>query len=502
MWTGRQTLGSIERSIAELHGEEGQLDQTLRSAMGEAERLRRERAEAFKELARVKLDEISAGRLAGNLDAGERRASQILEDYRLRLAGVAQRREALLKEVAGAEADRHTAAAAVEEALDAVEALRAAAEVDVQSAPEWQTAMKALDEAEAIAAEAEKKAASSEAELGAKRKPYDEDPLFIYLWRRGYGTSHYRAGNIARLLDRSVAEFVGYGDARPNYAALTEIPFRLREHATTKRAEGDERRATLAEIEHQAMVAAGVDDKERVLAQTRHALAAADDMLEKKRALLHNIDEERAGLVAGGTDPAYDEALATVAAADSKDDLATLYEEARRTPTAADEAIVRRLEALGPGLAKVDAEIASLRKSAQDLARRRLEVERVRDRFRGAGYDHPHTTFGNDMDIADVLKRIAVGAVRSGVLWDILRQGYGTRAPRGRPDFGAPSFPFPFPIPGGGTVGSPGGGWREPASRGGWNPRIDFPWADGGRREGDDDDDDDDRGRFRTGGSF
>jgi hypothetical protein len=496
MWTGRQTLVSIERAIADLHGEEGQLDQTLRSAMGDAERLRQERSEAFRELARIKLDEMAAGRLVGNLDAGERRASQILDDYRLRLASAAQRRAALLQEIASAETDRHAAATAVEAALEAVETSRAAAEAKVQTQPQWQAAKKTLDEADAIATEAEKKAAGSEAELGAKRKPYDDDPLFIYLWRRRYGTSEYRAGSIARLLDRSVADFIGYSDARPNYAALIEIPLRLREHASARRATSDERKAALSEIEHRAMVEAGVDARERALAEARHALAAADDMVEKKRALLRTVDDERTALLAGGTDPAYEQALATVAAADSKDDLATLYQEARRTPTSADEAIVRRLEAVDASLGKVDAEIASLRKSAQDLARRRLEVEQVRDRFRGAGYDHPHTTFGNELDIAQVLKRIAEGVVRSGVLWDILRQGYGTRAPRGRPDFGAPNFPFPFPIPGGGTIGSPGGGWREPASRGGWSPKIDLPSSGQSSR------DDDEDGGFRTGGSF
>lgn len=43
MWTGRQTLGSIEGAIAKLRGEESQLDGALRSVMAEAERLRRDR---------------------------------------------------------------------------------------------------------------------------------------------------------------------------------------------------------------------------------------------------------------------------------------------------------------------------------------------------------------------------------------------------------------------------------------------------------------------------
>jgi hypothetical protein len=75
MWTGRQTLSSIESAIAKLHGEESQLDGALRSAVGDADRLRKERSDALRELARIKLDEMTAGKLVENLDAGERRAA-------------------------------------------------------------------------------------------------------------------------------------------------------------------------------------------------------------------------------------------------------------------------------------------------------------------------------------------------------------------------------------------------------------------------------------------
>jgi regulator of replication initiation timing len=491
MWTGRQTLSSIENVIANLHKEEGQLDTALRSAVAETERLRKERGEALRELARIKLDEMAAGRLVSSLDAGERRAVQILDDYRLRIAATAERREGLLKEVAAAEMQRNAAAAAVEEALAAVEAVRADTEAKVQAASAWQGAKHAFEEAEAVASEAEKKAAGSEAELGAKRKPYDDDPLFTYLWSRKFGTRDYQGGNFARLMDRIVADFIGFNDVRANYAALIEIPLRLREHATARRTEAGERRAVLSDVERRAMVEAGIEPKERTLAEARHKLAAADQTLEEKHGLLRKIEEERKTLVAGGSNPAYSLALETISSADAKDDLAQLYGEARRTPTSADDAIVRRLETIDANVSKTDAEVGKLRRSAQALAQRRLEVQQVRDRFRGAGYDHPHATFGNDGDIADVLGRVLAGAVNSGVLWDLLRGGYRYRGPRGRPDFGAPNFPFPFPIPGGGTNSSSGGGWREPSSRGGWSPREDYPDRSGG---------DDDN--FTTGGSF
>jgi hypothetical protein len=490
MWTGRQTLSSIENAIANLHKEEGQLDAALRSAVGESERLRKERSEALRELARIKLDEITAGRLVNSLDAGERRAVQVLDDYRLRITATAERREGLLKEVADAETQRNAAAAAVEQALEAVETIRADTEAKVQTAPVWQEAKRAFEEAEAIAAEAEKKAAGSEAELGAKRKPYDDDPLFTYLWSRKFGTRDYQGGNFARLMDRIVADFIGFNEVRANYAALIEIPLRLREHATARRGKAGERQGALSEVERRAMIEAGIEPKERTLAETRHKLAAADQTLEEKHGLLHKVEDERKTLVAGGSNPAYGAALETISSADSKDDLAQLYGEARRTPTSADDAIVRRLESIDSGVAKVESEVTALRRSAQDLARRRLEVQQVRDRFRGAGYDHPNATFGNDGAIADVLGRVLEGAANSGVLWDLLRGGYRYRQPRGRPDFGAPNFPFPFPIPGGGTNSSTGGGWREPSSRGGWSPRDDYPDRSGG---GDD---------FTTGGSF
>ena len=68
-----------------------------------------------------------------------------------------------------------------------------------------------------------------------------------------------------------------------------------------------------------------------------------------------------------------------------------------------------------------------------------------RERFRSSGYDHPNATFRNENQIVNVLGQILEGVVRSGILWDLLRGGFGTRSSRGRPDFGAPNFPFPFP---------------------------------------------------------
>ncbi len=481
MWTGRQTLTSIENAITKLHQDEGQLDTALKSATADGERLRKERVEAFRELARIKLDDIEAGRLVNDLDAAERRAIQILGERRERIADALRTREEAVRAVTDAQRVRDAAAQAVESALAAVEALRADVEARVQATAEWQAAKAPVDEAEKIASEAENKAANSEAELGSKKKPYDHDPLFTYLWMRGYGTARYSATWPVTYVDRKLADFISYAGARANYVMLTEIPLRLREHANTQRAIVDEHKTRLSEVERRAMVAAGIEPREKALSEARERLALADRDLQSKQDALKAADARRAKVLGTGNDPAYEEALATVALADSKDDIVTLYREARRTAATVDEAIVRKIEILDQSISKIDAEIADLRRSVQDLARRRIEIEKVRDRFRDAGYDHPHTTFGNDSQLGTVLGQMIEGVVRSGILWDLLRSSYGYRPPRGSPDFGSPNLPFPFPIPGGGSSGPIGGGWREPQSRGSWSPSDD---------------------RFTTGGSF
>jgi hypothetical protein len=106
-----------------------------------------------------------------------------------------------------------------------VDALEAAA-ADARRSLERQPA--ASDD---VIRNAEEKAARAEADRDEKRRPYESDPLFMYLWRRGFGTRDYEAGNLVRHFDRKVAHLIGYEAARVNYAMLLELPERLREHA-------------------------------------------------------------------------------------------------------------------------------------------------------------------------------------------------------------------------------------------------------------------------------
>lgn len=495
MQSGRETLSSIDAAIAQVHRQESDLDRAIQSAMAEAERLSAERGKALRALARVKLDEISGGRLISGLDAAERRALELMQGRKSRLARLSAQRDDALGKLDEAEKRQNSAAAAVEAALAEVEALRSRIEARLADEEQAKAARARLAEAERVAMQARVKAEQNAIELAQKKKPYDDDPLFQYLWGRGFGTSAYAHNGLARFFDRMVANFIGYLDVRANYHMLGEIPQRLKDHAEAQGAMIEIYRSALSKLEREELDGAGMPSLERKLTDARQRLADADAELDKQRSAVAHLDAQRDKTFEGTADPGTVEAIATMAAQDGTDDIATLYAEARRTATPEDERLVGQIEAIDREIGAIRRQLDELRSTAATLSERRAGVEQTRERFRRSGYDHPHATFGNERVIAEVLGGLLSGALKGGLLWDTLRDGYRNRPPSSRPDFGGG---FPFPVPGGwdgqGSGGGvSGGGWREPQSSGPWAPAE----APGHGPAGSQDDD-----SFSTGGRF
>jgi hypothetical protein len=129
---------------------------------------------------------------------------------------------------------------------------------------------------------AAEKAAQAAADRAEKRKPYEADPLFMYLWRRRFGTGDYKASGLVRSLDRKVAHLVGYEDARVNYAMLMELPERLREHAER--------------LERQMTVAPAVEQHPEIVALLTQAREKPGD----ESPLVHRIEQLDAALAGSG----------------------------------------------------------------------------------------------------------------------------------------------------------------------------------------------------------
>ncbi len=456
--SSRQAMSSIETSILDLRREEDRLTTMLRSATDEAARLRARQTEAWRGLARLKLDELTRNAVVGELDSAERAALDALERRKAALAEIGTKRAAMAEALAAAQKSRDAEGEKLETALAAAEALTDKTKARLAGDKAWIAMRDAAAAAEATAAAAAEKAAQSEADLAAKRKPYDADPVFTYLWRRGYGTSAYRAGPFVRFFDQKLARLVGYDTARPNYYMLNEIPRRLREHAARLKAAAETAKSDLQAFERKALEDDGIAGLEAEATAIEANRKKLDDGLDARKADLAGIDRDQAALLDPATDPAMTAAIDGLVAALAREDLSALYQAALRTPSPEDEKIVATLRDIEPTLKRREAEAEEVRKTAVDLARKRAQLEESRDAFRQSGYDDPMGRFDNGAVIGGMIEGVIRGSMTAGRARDsFARGGFSIGRNHGGSSFGGglhfpsrPASPSPAPRPSGG----------------------------------------------------
>jgi chromosome segregation ATPase len=432
-----KALSSIEQAILGARRDEDRLTKMLTSATDDAARLRAEQTEAYKALARLKLDELAREDVVGHLDSAEQAAMEALERRKATLGDITDKRAELAAAMEAAGKKREEAADRLAAAVDAVEALTENTRERLTNDSEWIDMSQRVSAAEATAAAATEKASQAEADRDEKRKPYDADPLFSYLWKRRYGTSDYRAGPLVRYGDAKVARLVDYEAARPNYYMLNEIPLRLREHANRLQQQVADITAERQALERRGLEADGIVKLEADVAEATRAHDKADAAVGELEAKLAAIDERRTGLLDGSKDETLNKAIDGLAAAIARDDLATLYKQALATETPEDERIVAKLREIEPTLARREAEAEEVRKAAVELARKRTELERSRDNFHSSGYNQPRGQFADGALIGSIITGVLAGAMSSRNLNDAFGKGFSVRQPpRGGSSFG------------------------------------------------------------------
>jgi chromosome segregation ATPase len=485
MISGMEALREIENAANLARSQESGNDVALRSANDRLAKLRTDRTGLVRQFAKVRLDLVQKEGLVNQLEAAERRALDLINETRAALDKLTARQTDAQAKHLQAESDRHAHADEVAKLISSLEELQARVEPQVRGTTGWIAQKGVVDRSESVWSAADKKAVQAETDRETKRKPYEADPLFIYLWKRGFGTAQYRASHLVSFLDGKVAELVGFAAARTNYGMLNEIPARLREHAERCRVDLEAERAKLVAIEHDGLKQAGSEAIEAKLVAARAALGDADSRLAQADAALKTLDQERAKLLADGENSTYQRAIDIMAEADHRLPVRDLHRLAAETRSREDEAIVTQIDAVDARATAAERQVDDLRAKAKELARRRAEIEAQRDAFRKRGYDNPMGQFGNEQVIGQVLGGLLQGVVQGAVLGQVIQGGYSQRQPRADGGFGGQGG-FTFPGMGGGD--SPPGVWIDRGQPGGnWGPPS-------GRFGGDD--------SFRTGGTF
>ena len=435
MSNGRQVLGLVQRSLAEAQARTAELDARLGEAQARLVKLDGARARELQALARWRVAQLAApeGLVARLVDA-EAQARALLDRRDAEAITLQARLAAAGAAATELTAERTTAEDALEAAAEALDAAEAATQARLGADPAFVAQGEAVRAAERVAVHADEKATASEAEYESKGRAYRDDPLFDYLWRRGYGTPAYRAGPLVRWLDGKVARLVRYVDARPNYARLLDLPVQLRAHAERVGAEADAALAELRRLEEEARAADGIPALEDARTRAEGRLEEVDGRIEAAATERQAALDAYEALVAGD-DPHTQQAVAFLASEFGREDLQALRRAAMATPMPEDDAIVARLldlERERDAAASVARELKEV--AARDRARA-TDLEELRRRFTGQGFDRPGTSFADQVLICTLLVQLLNGADTRDALWRSLEQQRRYRPPRSAPTF-------------------------------------------------------------------
>ena len=415
--SGPEALRSLDEALRDIRREEDEIAKRLARSAEMVTKIRATEGELFRQLAKVRLDPAMQAELSGRLSGAEVTAREQLKQH----SAATNEAEAKLKsldtriaELGGERTAKINEVSARQNELKAIaDSLKGKNGAD----PVHARTVADAAELEKVAAESQTKLEQAEKDREEKGKPYRDDPLFMYLWERGYGTSAYKANNLIAWLDSLVARKAGYHKARPNYAMLNEIPQRLKEHAERQAANSETARQALVAIETAAIDAAGGKPIREALegAQSRivaidEAVVAAED--ERDDAVKAQRD------LAEGADPKFSAAISALGEALGREDLKALLDEARQTRSAQDDTIIQQIDDARQRAAEEESETKDQKSRLKVLADRRRELEDIQFEFKKSRYDDPRSTFREDNLVGDVLTDFLRGGITAANYWD------------------------------------------------------------------------------------
>lgn len=421
---GRDALHNVDMVIADARRSLASALKAVDMQSRRGAEIQREQLQAFRALADVRIDLIQQRHNGADLQGLDSRAAELMDQHEEFVEREGARLDVLVAEITQLELDREAQAGTLDAAVAAWEDKTASVLESLESDATYMAVAEAVKRAGAVSERAKQKLDLARSDRDEKGAPYDDDPLFSYLWDRQFRTPDYKAGPATRFLDGWVARLCGYDKAHLNYARLVELPDRLAEHVERVEVLEQEAIDVLATAETKALKESGVDALHEVAAGEREALEQLDLKIEQSETAHLAKARAHQDALQARTGPA-EEARKVIEQELRKASFPDLRVLAAQTITLADDALVDDLVKLRAEEMQID---LSSSENAGLPERRRWELKKLeglRSRFKQAGFDSAYVGFqassldeaiddllGGDRGVEKVIKRLAKGLRR------------------------------------------------------------------------------------------
>ncbi len=419
MLTGHQTLGQLNTAHQRSRHELTRINDELKNISDKIAENSREQAVIYRQLARLRLNTIANDETVGALGHLESTIEQ-------RLAKRNAEFSALKNDIIQAESivNTHIDQRANEQTiLDDLIQKQDLAEQDITSELDantaYQAAAAAAQNAQVVAQSAREKKQTASQDLRQKAVVYEKEKLFMYLWKRHYGTSDYSANPLFRWLDNWVASLCDYDKARANYWNLQEIPKRLEQHAEYLQQIAQDKQSELQAIEQTTITGSEYEKASQVVEQQQVVIAKIDREFDQAEKALNALLDQEAEY-AKGTDSHMSACLKMITDTLQREDIDNLHRFSLRTNTREDDHLVEQLDILKEGQFELEDLTSTLRRSHVQQTRKLTELEKVRRNFKQHRFDSSQSTFSNDRLISAAIEGLISGVVSGVDLWATL----------------------------------------------------------------------------------
>ncbi|MCF6344443.1 MAG: hypothetical protein L3J15_07220, partial [Devosiaceae bacterium] len=414
--SGPNALKKLDEALRDIRSEEQKISRLLARSSERSAKLKETQSALFRQLANAQLEGVAREEIGEQFSRAEKQAHSILEKHDVLLNDVENQLKKLDAQVASKATKRHEILNELNQAQEKLVALKDKIKKQIEKNPKFETLQKKVENLKIIAEQSIKKTEIAQKDSEEKGKPYKNDPLFMYLWDRKYGTSEYKVGNLTRWLDGKVARLVKYNDARPNFAMLNEIPLRLSEHALYQSELEQKAQEALDRLEQKAVDEAGGKPMRLTLEKAQKELSAFDIEMAQSEDERDELAQQYQ-LLAEGQTPAFEEASNLLSANLQNQTISTLFERARRTSNSKDDILVKKIDGIIASIKEGQVDNKSYKKRLKTLAIRRRELEEIEWEFKKSRFDDPRSSFSKNSLTGSLLSEFLSGAISAAIYW-------------------------------------------------------------------------------------
>lgn len=206
------------------------LEKKMNNLVSDETDIKTELSELYGTFSRLRLKNLEADKVTYITRVGAD-ALQLLAERKSKISSTQVQLESTIQTINTLQEKLYEAQKVADESSDELTSAHQAADQQLSGIPEFQDAHRKVMNKQSVYYAAVQKSESATNELSEKRKAFEADKTFMYLWKRGFGTTDYKVKGLFRNLDEWAASTVGFTDARKKFELLHKLQEYLKDKA-------------------------------------------------------------------------------------------------------------------------------------------------------------------------------------------------------------------------------------------------------------------------------